>query len=117
MPDYGGFFRAYATRGIGRGTTLRLTVEGRRAVGRRGGLPDHYVDRWRHLDRGILDRIMGALGREKGKGATLSIGRILAEVRRSDDAVADDGALFRHVLFLLKQGWAEETKTRPGQIT
>ena len=59
---------------------------------------------------------MGALGRVEGKGATLSVGRILAEVRRSDDVVADDGALFRHVLFLLKHGWAEETKTRPGQI-
>ncbi len=114
VPDYGGFFRAYATREIGGETTLRLTDRGRRAGTRLGGLPGHYVDRWRHLDRGTLECIMRTLGRGEGKEAGLSVGRILERVRRSADAAAGDSALLRHVLFLVKYGWAEETGPVPS---
>ena len=116
MPDYGGFFRAYASREIGSQTALRLTAQGRRAAGQRGGLPSHYIDRWRHLHRGILERIMGALGREEVKGMALSVGQILTQVRGTGEAAAGDSALMRHVLFLVKYGLAEETKKRPGRI-
>ena len=106
-PDYGRAFGHFATRQLGEETRLQLTAWGRELTNGAGTLPATYLQRWRHLDVELLKRVLVGLVRAEEKGEPLRIGRILAVLGAKADPVSRSIVL-RHVLFLMKYGFAEE---------
>jgi D-inositol-3-phosphate glycosyltransferase len=106
-PDYGRAFGHFATRQLGEETRLQLTALGRDLLNGAGTIPATYVQRWRHLDVDVLKRVLVGLVRADEKGEPLRIGRILAVLGAKAEPSARS-AVLRHVLFLMKYGFAEE---------
>jgi glycosyltransferase involved in cell wall biosynthesis len=107
-PDYGRFFRHFASHQFDEGTTLRLTERGREVVRQRAGVPRDYIDVWQHLDPALLDRVLAGLSLADEKGSALTVGRILSVMTRSDATAIARDVILRHVLFLMKYGLARE---------
>jgi hypothetical protein len=92
-------FRAYPTEILDDDTPLRASAEGRRVLAGQAPLPAYFVAAAELLD---LDVLVAALERLARPGATL--GSVARSVRRRE--FHEDHAR-RHVLWHLKQGFAE----------
>jgi hypothetical protein len=108
VPDYGRFFGHFASRQLDDGTALQLTAHGRDVIRGQDALRLQYVERWRHLEPALLERVLKGLALADEKGTLLTVERILAVMTRSDASPGARDVVLRHVLFLLKYGLARE---------
>ncbi|WP_437759064.1 glycosyltransferase family 4 protein [Sorangium sp. So ce1389] len=107
-PDYGRCFGHYASRALDEGALLRLSPLGRELVRGVVSLPTHYAAEWKHLEIGLLKRVLQGLARADATGEPLSLGKIMAVLTRGTSAPAARDVVARHALFLMKYGFAEE---------
>jgi D-inositol-3-phosphate glycosyltransferase len=105
LPEYGASFGHFASETLGPEVVVRLSALGQALAMGQATLPMHYSDQWKYLEGQLLQRIMGGLVHAHGKGAGLSLQRMVEVIGKGNPALRP--TVLRHALFLMKYGFIE----------
>jgi len=113
-PSWGSSFSHYATRALDDSSVVVITDRGRALARGETQLFATYIEQWQVLDVNLLGRALTGLVAADQRGSTLSVGRVADVLTKGSTDRASRDRVTRHVLFLMKYGYAALVEPSEG---